>query len=185
MTYQQLLGEAKASSSPLIQSHGTATLKSGRLYPLQVSARKKRPLRTRTGRQQFYIDDPWYIEIGESSPIFQRSPVEEKFPLYWNTPHGRRPDRLHLARSPRHAAVAARRANCLTCIPSSESALAGIVGMHVDNRPAALQPQHGAVIAPGGVDGPAAVGSVPVKREFLLDRLLECGRASPSSMYQG
>ncbi|HKZ53241.1 MAG TPA: molybdopterin-dependent oxidoreductase [Candidatus Acidoferrales bacterium] len=49
---------------------------------------KKRPWRTLTGRQQFYIDHPWYLELGEALPA-HKEPIEEKYPLYWNTPHGR------------------------------------------------------------------------------------------------
>jgi nitrate reductase / nitrite oxidoreductase, alpha subunit len=56
--------------------------------PFKHQLEKKRPWRTLTGRQQFYIDHPWYIELGEALPTF-KEPLEEKYPLFWNTPHGR------------------------------------------------------------------------------------------------
>src|SRR5579872_7566111 len=55
-----------------------------------------------------------------------------------------------------------------------QSALTGVVGMHVDDWPTALQTQHGAVITPGGVDGPSSVRRVPEERVFLFDWLFEC-----------
>ena len=64
-------------------------IKPGVAYtPFQFQVDDKRPWRTLTGRQQFYIDHPWYIELGEALPTF-KEPLEEKYPLYWNTPHGR------------------------------------------------------------------------------------------------
>jgi complex iron-sulfur molybdoenzyme family reductase subunit alpha len=56
--------------------------------PFKHQVEKKKPWRTLTGRQQFYIDHPWYIELGETLPA-HKEPVQEKYPLYWNTPHGR------------------------------------------------------------------------------------------------
>ncbi|MFH0794203.1 MAG: molybdopterin-dependent oxidoreductase [bacterium] len=65
-------------------------IEEGRAYtPFTHQLEKKRPWRTLTGRQQFYIDHPWYLELGEELPA-HKDPVEDKeFPLYWNTPHGR------------------------------------------------------------------------------------------------
>ncbi|HXI02815.1 MAG TPA: molybdopterin-dependent oxidoreductase [Candidatus Saccharimonadales bacterium] len=56
--------------------------------PFKHQLERKRPWRTLTGRQQFYIDHPWFIELGEELPVF-KEPVPEKYPLFWNTPHGR------------------------------------------------------------------------------------------------
>ncbi len=56
--------------------------------PFKHQVEKKRPWRTLTGRQQFYIDHPWFLELGEELPVF-KEPLPEKYPLYWNTPHGR------------------------------------------------------------------------------------------------
>ena len=62
----------------------------GRAYtPFTHQVEMKRPWRTLTGRQQFYVDHPWYLELGEQLPV-HKPPVEDtQFPLYWNTPHGR------------------------------------------------------------------------------------------------
>ncbi len=62
----------------------------GRAYtPFTHQIEKKRPWRTLTGRQQFYIDHPWYLELGESLPVHKDPADDPKFPLFWNTPHGR------------------------------------------------------------------------------------------------
>jgi complex iron-sulfur molybdoenzyme family reductase subunit alpha len=65
-------------------------IEAGRAYtPFTHQVEKKRPWRTLTGRQQFYIDHPWYLELGEQLPV-HKPPVENPgYPLYWNTPHGR------------------------------------------------------------------------------------------------
>ncbi len=62
----------------------------GRAYtPFTHQIEKQRPWRTLTGRQQFYIDHPWFLEFGEALPIHKPPQDDPKFPLYWNTPHGR------------------------------------------------------------------------------------------------
>lgn len=62
----------------------------GRAYtPFTHQIEKKRPWRTLTGRQQFYIDHPWFIEQGEQLPVHKEPQDDAAFPLYWNTPHGR------------------------------------------------------------------------------------------------
>jgi complex iron-sulfur molybdoenzyme family reductase subunit alpha len=62
----------------------------GRAYtPFTHQVEKKRPWRTLTGRQQFYIDHPWYLAEGEQLPVHKNPQDDPEFPLYWNTPHGR------------------------------------------------------------------------------------------------
>jgi complex iron-sulfur molybdoenzyme family reductase subunit alpha len=56
--------------------------------PFKHQVHKKKPWRTLTGRQQFYIDHPWFIDFGETLPV-HKEPLQEKYPLRWNTPHGR------------------------------------------------------------------------------------------------
>ena len=56
--------------------------------PFKHQVDKKKPWRTLTGRQQFYIDHPWFIDFGETLPV-HKDPLQEKYPLRWNTPHGR------------------------------------------------------------------------------------------------
>ena len=38
------------------------------MVPLRDFVEKKRPYPTLTGRQQFYIDHPWFLELGEELP---------------------------------------------------------------------------------------------------------------------
>ena len=56
--------------------------------PFKHQVDKKKPWRTLTGRQQFYIDHPWFLSFGEALPC-HKAPIPEPYPLYWNTPHGR------------------------------------------------------------------------------------------------
>ncbi len=65
-------------------------IEEGRAYaPFTHQLEKKRPWRTLTGRQQFYIDHPWYIAQGEALPVHKEPQDDPEHPLYWNTPHGR------------------------------------------------------------------------------------------------
>jgi len=65
-------------------------LEPGRAYtPFTHQLEKKRPWRTLTGRQQFYIDHPWFLELGEALPVHKEPVDDPEYPLYWNTPHGR------------------------------------------------------------------------------------------------
>jgi complex iron-sulfur molybdoenzyme family reductase subunit alpha len=59
--------------------------------PFKHHVVNKRPWRTLVGRQQFYIDHDWFLKLGEALPS-HKPPIPEddsKYPLYWNTPHGR------------------------------------------------------------------------------------------------
>ncbi len=65
-------------------------IEEGRAYtPFTHQIEKKRPWRTLTGRQQFYVDHPWFLELGEQLPIHKDPQDDPAFPYYWNTPHGR------------------------------------------------------------------------------------------------
>jgi complex iron-sulfur molybdoenzyme family reductase subunit alpha len=70
----------------------TSDIEPGIAYtPFKHHVEQKRPWRTLAGRQQFYIDHDWFLRLGEALPSHQ-PPVPEddkKFPLFWNTPHGR------------------------------------------------------------------------------------------------
>jgi len=88
MTYQNLQAHPKRFVAT-DEEIWTSDVEEGVAYtPFKHQVDKKKPWRTLTGRQQFYIDHPWFIEFGEQLPIY-KEPLEEKFPLYWNTPHGR------------------------------------------------------------------------------------------------
>jgi complex iron-sulfur molybdoenzyme family reductase subunit alpha len=71
-------------------AHWTSDLEPGKTYaPFLRNTEKKKPYNTLTGRQQFYIDHDWFAKLGEALPVY-KPPLEiEKYPLRWNTPHGR------------------------------------------------------------------------------------------------
>ncbi|MEW5875139.1 MAG: molybdopterin-dependent oxidoreductase [Candidatus Zixiibacteriota bacterium] len=65
-------------------------IEAGRAYtPFTHQIEKKRPWRTLTGRQQFYVDHEWYLALGEQLPAHKEPQDDPQYPLYWNTPHGR------------------------------------------------------------------------------------------------
>ena len=45
------------------------------VVPLRDFVEKKRPYPTLTGRQQFYIDHPWFLELGEELPTHKDPPA--------------------------------------------------------------------------------------------------------------
>jgi DMSO reductase family type II enzyme molybdopterin subunit len=45
------------------------------VVPLRDFAEKKRPYPTLTGRQQFYVDHPWFLELGEELPVHKDPPA--------------------------------------------------------------------------------------------------------------
>ncbi len=88
MTYQNLQAQPQRFVATDAEAWNS-DIESGVAYtPFKHQVEKKRPWRTLTGRQQFYIDHPWYLELGEALPA-HKEPIEERYPLYWNTPHGR------------------------------------------------------------------------------------------------
>ncbi len=59
-------------------------------WPHQDFVQKKVAWPTITGRQQFYIDHPWFLEGGESLPTHKDSPhINSKFPLRLTGGHNR------------------------------------------------------------------------------------------------
>jgi nitrate reductase alpha subunit len=44
------------------------------ITPLREFTEKKRPYPTLTGRQQFYVDHPWFLELGEELPTYKEPP---------------------------------------------------------------------------------------------------------------
>lgn len=65
-------------------------IEEGRAYtPFTHQVEKKRPWRTLTGRQQFYIDHPWFLALGEALPVHKEPQDDPEYPFFWNTPHGR------------------------------------------------------------------------------------------------
>lgn len=89
MTYQSLQDHPRrfVATDPKIWN---SDIEVGRAYtPFTHQVEKKRPWRTLTGRQQFYVDHPWYVDFGETLPVHKEPQDDPQYPLYWNTPHGR------------------------------------------------------------------------------------------------
>jgi complex iron-sulfur molybdoenzyme family reductase subunit alpha len=88
MTYRQLTEGPRrfVATDPKVW---TSDIEPGIAYtPFKHQVSGKTPWRTLTGRQQFYVDHPWFLESGEALPVY-RPPLPDAYPLYWNTPHGR------------------------------------------------------------------------------------------------
>jgi nitrate reductase alpha subunit len=88
MTYQNLQAHPRRFVATDPESWNSPIEEGVAYTPFKFQVVDKIPWRTLTGRQQFYIDHPWYIDLGEALPVY-KAPVEETYPLYWNTPHGR------------------------------------------------------------------------------------------------
>ncbi len=83
--------------------HWTSDINDGEAYvPWQDYVEDKEPWPTFTGRQQYYIDHDWYLELDEQLPTHKTSPDPmtdlssedgggdaEEYPLGYNTPHSR------------------------------------------------------------------------------------------------
>ena len=48
------------------------------VVPLRDFVEKKRPYPTLTGRQQFYIDHPWFLELDEALPTHKEPPSRRR-----------------------------------------------------------------------------------------------------------
>jgi DMSO reductase family type II enzyme molybdopterin subunit len=60
------------------------------VYPQQWFVEKKQPWPTLTGRQQFLIDHPWYVEVGEALPVHKEPPAAGgNYPLRLSGGHTR------------------------------------------------------------------------------------------------
>ncbi len=60
------------------------------IVPLRDFTEKKQPYPTVTGRQQFYIDHPWFIELNEQLPTFKEPPKSGgDYPLTLSAGHTR------------------------------------------------------------------------------------------------
>jgi complex iron-sulfur molybdoenzyme family reductase subunit alpha len=91
MTYQSL-HEAPRRFVATDPEIWTSDIEPGIAYtPFKHQVENKKPWRTLVGRQQFYVDHDWFLKLGEALPG-HHDPIPEddaKYPLYWNTPHGR------------------------------------------------------------------------------------------------
>ncbi|MDZ7850521.1 MAG: molybdopterin-dependent oxidoreductase [Halodesulfurarchaeum sp.] len=73
--------------------HWTSNVEDGETYtPWMDFVQDKEPWPTFTGRQQYYIDHDWFLELGEELPT-HKGPIDEQdpeeYPLRYNSPHGR------------------------------------------------------------------------------------------------
>jgi len=73
--------------------HWTSDVEEGEAYaPWKDYVQDKNPWPTFTGRQQYYVDHDWFLELGEELPTHKDGPVlqeKEEYPLGYNTPHSR------------------------------------------------------------------------------------------------
>ena len=73
--------------------HWTSDIEDGEAYtPWKDYVQDKNPWPTFTGRQQYYIDHDWFLDVGEQLPTHKDAPVlqeKSEYPLGYNTPHGR------------------------------------------------------------------------------------------------
>ncbi|MFB6139814.1 MAG: molybdopterin-dependent oxidoreductase [Halosimplex sp.] len=73
-------------------SHWTSDIEEGEAYtPWKRYVQDKRAWPTFTGRQQYYVDHDWFLELGEELPTHKDGPTNTggSYPLSYNTPHGR------------------------------------------------------------------------------------------------
>jgi nitrate reductase alpha subunit len=60
------------------------------VYPQQWFTEKKEPWPTLSGRQQFLLDHPWYVEMGEALPVHKDAPAAGgNYPLRLSGGHTR------------------------------------------------------------------------------------------------
>jgi len=72
------------------KANWTAAVKPDKPYvPFQFFTDDKKPWPTLTGRMQFHIDHPWFMELGQALPLHQAPLDADKYPLVYNTLHGR------------------------------------------------------------------------------------------------
>jgi complex iron-sulfur molybdoenzyme family reductase subunit alpha len=72
--------------------HWTGDIEEGEAYvPWTDFVEEKNPWPTVTGRQQYYVDHDWFLELGEQLPTYKEGPEATggDYPFEYNTPHGR------------------------------------------------------------------------------------------------
>ena len=72
--------------------HWTSPIEDGEAYaPWKRYVQEKEPWPTFTGRQQYYVDHDWFLELGEELPTHKEGPTNTggSYPLSYSTPHGR------------------------------------------------------------------------------------------------
>ncbi|WP_226013459.1 molybdopterin-dependent oxidoreductase [Halomicrobium salinisoli] len=77
---------------PAAGDHWTSDIEDGEAYvPWQRYVEDKEPWPTFAGRQQYYVDHDWFLELGEALPTHKEGPQNTggSYPLSYNTPHSR------------------------------------------------------------------------------------------------
>ncbi|WP_235853475.1 nitrate reductase subunit alpha [Halosimplex salinum] len=72
--------------------HWTSDIEDGEAYtPWKQYVQDKEPWPTFTGRQQYYVDHDWFLELGEELPTHKEGPENTggSYPLSYSTPHSR------------------------------------------------------------------------------------------------
>jgi len=72
--------------------HWTSPIEDGEAYtPWKRYVQDKEPWPTFTGRQQYYVDHDWFLELDEALPTHKEGPTNTggSYPLSYNTPHSR------------------------------------------------------------------------------------------------
>ncbi|WP_122090386.1 nitrate reductase subunit alpha [Halalkalicoccus subterraneus] len=76
-----------------VGDHWTSDIEEGEPFTAwQRYVQDKQPWPTFTGRQQYYVDHDWFLDLNEQLPTHKESPTlqdREEYPLRYNTPHGR------------------------------------------------------------------------------------------------
>jgi nitrate reductase alpha subunit len=110
ITFDDIDGTDEDAPARLLASgdHWTSDIEDGEAYtPWQDYVQDKEPWPTFTGRQQYYIDHDWYLDLGEELPTHKEPPDpmtdfvddegeegddgdgDAEYPLGYNTPHSR------------------------------------------------------------------------------------------------
>jgi nitrate reductase alpha subunit len=90
MTYKGLQENGPTRFPAADEEVWTSTVEEGRPFtPFLRHTEKKRPWHTLTGRQQFYIDHDWFLDLGEQLPMHKEPQEDSDYPMFFNTPHGR------------------------------------------------------------------------------------------------
>src|SRR5690625_7398296 len=81
--------DTKAAPVPVITSPEWSGSESGgrRYSPFTINVERKKPWHTLTGRQHFYLDHDWMLEIGEALPVF-RPPLDMTARSSWREDSG-------------------------------------------------------------------------------------------------
>lgn len=85
LTYKELAEQGFA-----IPQTGAPDFVAGEAYtPYRPQVEKKVPYPTYSGRQTYYVDHEWFIELGEEIPTHKPPLSNDKYPIFFNSGHTR------------------------------------------------------------------------------------------------